>query len=210
MSGTQAGDVTERAQLDRPRAPVIRRPRPADGLDLARVTFLAGERVEMATIASRLDVSQATVYRWFGSRERLIERVLDEIAREFLAAARAQARGDGDERVLDYARGLMTVTVTLEPVRAFVEREPQLSLRLLLGEKGVIRRTLREALAGVVAETRSAAAAQALEDELDVLVEVAVALEWATFAIGDEPQIDHAMHIMRLILASHAGDGAGG
>ena len=210
MSGMQAGDATKRAQPARPRAPVIRRPRPADGMDLARVTFLAGERVEMATIASRLDVSQATVYRWFGSRERLIERVLDEIAREFLAAARAQARGDGDERVLDYARRLMTVTVTLEPVRAFVEREPQLSLRLLLGEKGVIRRTLREALAEVVAETRSAAAARALDDELDVLVEVAVALEWATFAIGDEPQIDHAMHIMRLILASHAGEAARG
>ena len=92
MSGMQAGDVTKRAQPARPRAPVIRRPRPADGMDLARVTFLAGERVEMATIASRLDVSQATVYRWFGSRERLIERVLDEIAREFLTAARARAR----------------------------------------------------------------------------------------------------------------------
>ena len=210
MAGREVGDVIDQVQVAGPLTPVIRRPRPADGLELARVTFLAGERVEMAGIASQLDVSQATVYRWFGSRERLIEQVLDEIAREFLAAARAQARGDGDERVLDFARTLMTVTVRLEPVRAFVEREPQLSLRLLLGEKGVIRGTLREALADVVAETRPPAAARALDDELDVLVEVAVALEWATFAIGDEPQIDHAMHIMRLILDSHAGDEAGG
>ena len=210
MAGRNAGEVIERAQVSGPLAPVIRRPRPTDGLKLARVTFLAGERVEMATIASQLDVSQATFYRWFGSRERLIEQVLDDIAREFLEAARAQARGDGDERVLDFARTLMTVTVTLEPVRAFVEREPQLSLRLLLGERGVVRRTLRDALAEVVAETRSPAAARALDDELDVLVGVAVALEWATFAIGDEPQIDHAMRIMRLILDSHAGEEAGG
>jgi len=186
--------------------PVIRRPRPADGLDLARATFLAGDRVEMASIASQLDMSQATVYRWFGSRERLLEQVLAEIAREFLADARAHARGEGDDRVLDFARRLMSVTATLPPVRAFVEREPQLSLRLLLGEKGVIRRTLRDALAEIVAETRPPAAARALDEDLDVLVEVAVALEWATFAIGDEPQIDHAIRIMRLILASHAGE----
>jgi AcrR family transcriptional regulator len=203
VAGGRAGNVVEREQGAAVTAPVIRRPRPSDGLDLARATFLAGERVEMGVIATQLDISQATVYRWFGSRERLIEQVLDAIAREFLAAAKDEAEGDGDERVLDFARRLMYVTVTLEPVRAFVEREPQLALRLMLGEKGAIRDTLREALAEVVAETRPPAAAVALDEELDVLVEVAVALEWATFAIGDEPQIDHAIHIMRLILAAH-------
>ena len=201
IAGRPAADVAELAQGT---APLIRRPRPADGLDLARTTFLSGERVEVAVIASRLDVSQATLYRWFGSRERMIEQVLDGIAREFLAATKEQSRGHGDERVLDFARRLMSVTVTLDPVRAFVEREPQLALRLLLGERGVIRSTLRDALAKIVFETRDAAAARALDDDLDLLVEVAVALEWATFAIGDEPQIDHAIQIMRLILESHS------
>jgi len=184
--------------------PVIRRPRPADALGLAEQTFLAGERIEMGAIAALLDVSQATIYRWFGSREQLIEQVIDQIAREFLAVTKAQAEGGGDERVLDFVRRMMEATVTLEPIRAFVEREPQLALRLLLGEAGLVRRTLRLALAEIVAETRSAERAEALEGELDLLVGVGVALEWATFAIGDEPQIDHAIHIMRVMLAAHS------
>jgi len=189
-------------------APIIRRPKPLDALDLAQTTFLAGERLEMGTIAAQLDISQATIYRWFGSRERLIEQVIDRIAREFLEATKAEAQGEGDAYVLDFVRRFMEVTVTLEPVRAFVEREPQLALRVLLGEAGVVRRTLRKALAEVIAETRSGAEARALDDDLDVLVAVSVALEWATLSIGDKPQIDHAIRIMRVMLAAGRADSA--
>jgi len=190
--------------------PIIRRPRPAHAVELARATFLASERVEMGALAGQLDISQATIYRWFGSRERLIEQVIDQIARDFLLATKAQAKGDGDERVLDFVRRFMETTASLEPVRAFVEREPQLALRLLLGEHGVLRSTLKQALAEMIAETRSAAAARALDADLDVLVEVGVALEWATFAIGDEPQIDHAIRIMRVMLAAGSRTQPGG
>jgi len=205
MAGTPTITVTD-DQRTRPLspAPIIRRPRPADAVDLAQAAFLAGERVEMATTAAQLDIAEATIYRWFGSRERLIEQVIDGIAREFIAATKARSQGEGDERVLNFARQFMEITVTLEPVRAFVEREPQLALRVLLGEAGVVRSTLRQALAEVIGETRPPEDAEALEAELDVLVEVGVALEWATFAIGDEPQIDHAIHIMRVLLAAHA------
>lgn len=182
--------------------PVIRRPRPRDALERAQMTFLAGERVEMGAIASELDISQATIYRWFGSRERLIEQVIDRIAQQFIASTKDEARGEGDARVLDFIRRFMDATVSLEPLRAFVQREPQLALRLILGEGGVVRRTLRGAVEDAIAETRSPEEAAALEGDLDVIVEVGVALEWATFAIGDQPQIDHAIHIMRVLLAA--------
>ena len=190
-------------QLRKGPGPVIRRPRPAHGLELAQRTFLACERVEMGALAAELDVSQATIYRWFGSREQLLEQVIDRTAREFLAVTRAEATGKGDARVLDFVRRFMEVTVTLDSVQAFVEREPQLALRLLLGEGGVIRSTLRDAVAEVVAETRSPEEAQALESEFDVIVEIGVALEWATFAIGDKPRIDHAIHVIGMLLAAH-------
>jgi AcrR family transcriptional regulator len=180
--------------------PIIRRPRAGDAVEIARDTFLAGKRVEMGVIAAQLDVSQATIYRWLGSREQLIERVLDQIVGEFLASTKAAAQGEGNERVLDFVRRFMEATVSLEPVRAFVKREPQLALRVILGEAGVIRRSLRTALAEAVSETRSESAAAALDGDLDALVEVGVALEWATFAIGDKPQIDHAIRIMRVML----------
>jgi len=185
-------------------APVIRRPKPADAIDLAQATFLAGDRIEISAVAAQLGLSQGTIYRWFGSREHLIEQVVDAVSRDFIAATKTEAEGEGDARVLDFVRRFMEVTVAVEPVRAFVEREPHLALRILLGEGGVVRRTLRETLAEIIAETRLPESARALDDELDVLVEVGVALVWATFAIGDRPQIDHAIHIMRVILAAHA------
>ncbi len=188
----------------RPDAPIIRRPRPADALDLAQATFLAGERIEISAVAAQLGLSQGTIYRWFGTREHLIEEVVDAVSRDFIAATMAEAEGEGDEHVLDFIRRFMDVTVTAEPVRAFVEREPQLALRVLLGEGGVVRRTLRQTLAEVIAESRSPQGAKALEDEIDILVEVGVSLVWATYAIGDRPQVDHAIHVMRLIFAAHA------
>jgi len=183
-------------------APVVRRPRPADGLELAYRTFLAGKRVEMGTIAVQLDVSQTTVYRWYGSREQLIEQVLERLARELLAKAGAEARGDGDERVLDFTRHLMQAAFKLQPVRAFVQREPQLALRLLLGESGVVRRTVTDALAEALAEARSPAQAGLLHDELALFVAIASSLQWATFAIGERPRMDDVIHLMRMMLAA--------
>jgi len=201
LQRTQAGTRTRPARSGG-EAPVIRRPRPADGLELAYDTFLAGKRVEMGTIAAQLDVSQTTIYRWYGSREHLIEQALERLARELLAEASAQARGEGDDRVLDFSRRLMQATFTLEPVRAFVQREPQLALRLLLGESGVVRRTVTDALAEALAEARSPALARALHDELDLCVAVASSLQWATFAIGDRPRFDDVIHMMRVMLAA--------
>ena len=83
MARTQATEApTVDTQIGAGRTtPIIRRPKPADALDLAQTTFLAGERVEMAMVAVGLDISQATIYRWFGTRERLIEQVLDRIVK---------------------------------------------------------------------------------------------------------------------------------
>src|SRR5271166_875709 len=84
--------------------PIFRRAQPQDGLDIAKATFLSGDRVDMGTLATQLATSRSTLYRWFGSREQLLEEVLVDLAREFSAAARAEAVGEGDERVVDFAR----------------------------------------------------------------------------------------------------------
>ena len=106
----------------------------------------------MGTIAAQLDVSEGTMYRWFGTREQLVERVLDQLAHEFFAITKAQARGTGDERVLDHVRRFMEATLAIKPIRTLVEREPRLALRVLLGEQGVLRHTLKQSLAEVIAE----------------------------------------------------------
>jgi AcrR family transcriptional regulator len=185
--------------------PIFRRPTPEDALDLARTAFLEGSRVEIGVLAAQLSISRVTLYRWFGTRDHLIEQVLVQLAGGFVAAGKAEAKGDGDERILDFIRQIMEATVSSEPLRSFVEREPQLALRLLIGGRGPVHDTIVQALSEVIAETHSAQHATALEHNVDVVVRVGTALQWGTLAIGEEPRTEEAVDILRVLLtAGHA------
>jgi AcrR family transcriptional regulator len=156
----------------------------------------------MNSLAVELNVSRATLYRWVRSREDLLSAVLDQLSGEFVAQARHEAKGTGDDRVLDFARRLMKSTVSYEPIRVFVSREPELALRLLLAHGGVVHRAAAQGLSQVLGETRSPEEAEALSGFIDAVVQIGTALQWATFAIGDEPQIERAVEVARIVLQS--------
>jgi AcrR family transcriptional regulator len=196
--------TTEPSQAEQPK-PIFRRPNPQDALDLARAAFLAGERVEIGVLAAQLSISRVTLYRWFGTRDKLIEQVLVQLAGVFAAAAEAEAEGVGDERILDFARRIMTATVHSQPLRGFVEREPQLALRLLIGERGGVHASITQALSDVVAQTYSPGRAKTLHHNIEVVVRVATALQWGTLAIGEEPKIEEAVEILRVLLNASQG-----
>jgi len=191
--------TTQPTQAQRP-TPIFRRPTPQDALDIARTAFLDDERVEIGVLAAQLSISRVTLYRWFGTREKLIEQVLVQLAGVFAAAAEGEAEGDGDERILDFTRRIMNATVHSQPLRGFVEREPQLALRLLIGERGEVHNRVLDALSDVVAHTYSPERAKALEHNIDVVVRVATALQWGTLAIGEEPKTEEAVEILRILL----------
>jgi AcrR family transcriptional regulator len=177
--------------------PIFRRPTPEDALDLARMAFLDKERVEIGSLAAQLSISRVTLNRWFGTRDKLIERVLVQLAGAFAADAEAEAEGDGEERILDFLRRLMDATVNSHPLRGFVAREPQLALRLLSSERGAVHERIAQALADVVAQAYSPERAKALEHNIDVIVRLGTALQWGTITIGEEPQTDEAVEILR-------------
>jgi len=186
----------------KPAAPIFRRPTRQDALDLARAAFLEETRVEIGVIAAQLSISRVTLYRWFGSREQLLEQLLIQLAGEFIEPARAEAQGDGDERVVDFARRIMNATAYFQPLRTFVEREPQLALRLLIGESGAVHGSIARALLDVVAETHSPQETRALEGQVHAIVRMATALQWSTLAIGDEPETELAVGMVRVLLAN--------
>jgi AcrR family transcriptional regulator len=177
--------------------PIFRRPTPEDALDLARTAFLDKERVEIGGLAVQLSISRVTLNRWFGTRDKLIERVLVQMAEAFAAEAEAEAEGDGEERILDFLRRLMNATVSSHPLRGFVEREPQLALRLLSSERGAVHERIAQALADVVAKSYSPERAKVLRHNIDVVVRLGAALQWGTITIGEEPKTDEAVEILR-------------
>lgn len=169
---------------------------------MARATFLSGERVDMGTLAARLATSRSTLYRWFGSREQLLEKLLLQLTGEFSAAARVEAEGEGDERVLDFGRRIMDATARFEPVRTFIAHEPQLALRLLIAERGAVHASIADTMLEVIAETHSEQETEVLRHHVHAVVEVAATLQWATVAIGEEPNTERAVDIVRVMLAA--------
>lgn len=202
-----SSDAAEIASPDAPavaarQLPTFRRATPKDALDVAQAAFLLGERVDMGTVASHLAISRATLYRWFASRDELLERMLVQLAGEFCSAALIGLDQEGDARVLEYARRLMTATAQFEPLGTFVAREPQLALRLLIGQRGAIHEAISEAMLAVVAESRDPEDVLALQPNIDLVVWVGTSLQWATLAAGEEPQTERAVDVLRALLAA--------
>ena len=98
----------------------------------------------------------------------------------------------------------MTATVHSQPLRGFVEREPQLALRLLIGERGGCPRRVVQALSDVVAQTHSPERAKALQHNIDVVVRVATSLQWANARDRRRARTEEAVEILRVLLTAGA------
>jgi AcrR family transcriptional regulator len=180
-----------------PTVPAFRRAKLEDAMEVARATFLHGERLDMGTLAAQLAVSRATLYRWCGSRELLHERILEQRAREFGEWARAETAGEDTERVLAALGLILEATAAAQPVRRFMEREPHLALRILTRRDGAVLRMLTDTLYEIAAETCAEVDRGRLRDEIDVAVHVGSTLQWASVAIGEEPPTDYILEILR-------------
>ena len=209
LDGCRYAFPMEAGQARRDAAPVpsrvLRRARPGDAVDFALDTFMSCERVDMQTLAARLDVSPATLYRWFGSRAQLLDHVCGRLTEQFSDAALRDAGGKGDERVCGYARHIMLASISSEPIRSFVAREQQVALRLFLRRDSAVHRLLAARTLELIAEGRPGAARSDLEETAHLIVQVATAMMWATFLVGDEPEPEATVEIIRTLLASRGG-----
>lgn len=184
--------------------PRFRRPTPDDAVRLARERFDAGEQLDLQRLARQLGVSRATVHRWFGTRDHLVTLVFAAIARDIAAGAEEQASGRGDERVLDAVRRMSAAAADHPALRVAAEREPGLSLRLVLDAEGPVRPQIAAAVRRLVAAAHPPGRARALDERLDLLVDAAIALQWATFAIGRQPDPERAVELARALLEPRA------
>lgn len=182
--------------------PVIAKADSAQALGIARQMFVAGERVDMRDLANRLDVGRSTLYRWVGDREQLISEVLADLSRHTWELARAGAKGRGLNRAIDVLRRFMTYTSDFLPLRDFVQREPELALRILLRENSPVSRVIRDGVSHAVAEHAPEIHAQVSREVLEAVAEACTALEWTPVIIGQTPNIERALALAKTILSS--------
>jgi len=121
-----------------------RRGRPAaasreDVLHLALNRYLHGERVDVQAIAVELGLGRTTIYRWFGSREGLIDETVAWAAEPLFDEARAGAKGRGGDALLDTFDRINRALAAAPALRSFLELERD-ALRMLTSSGGVIHR----------------------------------------------------------------------
>jgi AcrR family transcriptional regulator len=176
--------------------PRLERPTRQHALDFARMLFLRGERVDMNALSEALGIGRTTLYRWVGDRERLIGEVLAELTDTAWDYATSQAEGEGVERAMDSGRRFMEVTANFDPLRQFVDREPQLALRVLLTPDGLVAQRIRARFQRAY-EENVPEGAEINPELIDIAVQAGTALEWAPTAIGGEPEIERASRLIR-------------
>jgi len=163
--------------------------------------FEAGERIDVLAVARRLGVSRATMHRWFGTRDELLSAVFDRVADDFVAAAEESAEGEGDERMLDFSRRLAASSAVFAPLTEITQHEPGVALRLLLALDGPVRPKVGEAIRRMLGATRSARELKRLDATIDLYVDAAMSLQWATVTAGGQPEPERVVVLGRALLA---------
>lgn len=164
--------------------------------------FLASERVDMQSLAAELGVGRATLYRWFGDREKLLGIVLWRLSHQTLEWLAAQDDPEDSTHVLASIAAFMQVTSEFAPLRHFLTAEPAMALRVLLERDGTLITELaawaeqRLAIAGFGTASGEPSSAELAE----VLVSVTSTYCWARIIAGGEADIDGAMHAARILL----------
>jgi AcrR family transcriptional regulator len=124
---------------------------PADVFAAAAGAYAAGRRLDMQSLAMRLGVGRATLYRRAGNRERLLDEVLWWRGRRLLAdQVRATRERDGVARITAVIVGVLRSIERDRALRAFVETDPETALRILTGTRSTVQRGMSGALENLV------------------------------------------------------------
>ena len=180
---------------------------PIDVFREARRRFLGGQRLDMGELAGDMGISRATLYRWVGDREQLLGEILWSLAESGLAESRAHADSHaadkGADWVTKFTARFMELTAGFEPIRRFVEVEPDAGLRVLTSKRGVTQGRLINALRAVLEEKSSTGQMRLRLDAADlayVIVRISESFIWREFITGEEPDLARAADVIRVLL----------
>lgn len=181
---------------------------PLDALREARRRFLKGERLDMGELATALGISRATLYRWVGDRDQLLGEVLWSFAEPGLEDARKYAdrtaKDNGVDWVVRFNAHFVRATASFEPIRTFLESEPDAGLRILTSNRGIAEGRLIDELKKTLEERAAAGHLELKLDAADLayaIVRISESFIWREFITGEKPDLDRASDIVRVLLS---------
>jgi AcrR family transcriptional regulator len=179
------------------------RPTPLDAFKLARRRFLAAERVDMSALADELQINRVTLYRWVGSRDRLLVEVIWSLARRTLDNIEAEADDAGPERIVRVVTRFLEDVIANPGMQRWLAEEGESAMRLLTrGESGFQPRLI-DAMHDLLTEQADAGALDLPVDLREVAYVIVRLIESYTYLdliTGEQPDARRAEPILRLLL----------
>jgi AcrR family transcriptional regulator len=198
--------------LQRQLAGATTRPSALDAFRLARRTFLRGDRLDMQALARALNVDRATLYRWVGSRERLLSEVLWSLIDPTLRNLRKACGNASPPAALSPAAAVITGTVRevmANPgMQRFLDREGELALRLLTTKASGFENRLISLIRELVEEEAAAGrltASVPLDDLPYVLVRIMESYIYLGLITGEHPDPNRAARVISALLPAGPG-----
>jgi len=179
------------------------RPTALDAFLLARRTFLAGERVDMSALAAQLGVNRVTLYRWVGSREKLLVEVIWSLASQTLKNEIRRTRKTGSDRIVTIVGRFVDATLSNPGFSRFLADEGELAMRLLTRRDMDFQPRLIEAVEKLLGEEAKAKRIDLSADLHDVaytMVRIVESYIYLDLITGEEPDARRAQAMFRLLL----------
>ena len=167
-------------------------------------TFVAGQRLDMRSLARRLSMARATLYRRAGNREQLLDELLWWRARRLLVEqVQASAGLAGTERLVAAIGGVLRAIARDRPLRAFLESDPETALRLLTGVRSTVHRGMASALEKLIDLERDRGCFEASLDTPTLayaIVRISEGFLYADVVADRAPDIDRACTVIEALL----------
>jgi len=179
------------------------RPTALDAFLRARRKFLAGERIDMSALALELGVNRVTLYRWVGSREKLLVEVIWSLAEKTMRNEVKRSRRRGSERIVAIVGRFIAATLSNPGFARFLADEGEMAMRLLtrrdMDFQPRLIEAVRELLEEEVAAGRMDLPAE-LHDVAYTMVRIIESYIYLDLIIGEKPDAKRAEAILRLLL----------
>jgi AcrR family transcriptional regulator len=179
------------------------RPAAADALRLARRRFLAPERLDMSALAGDLGVNRVTLYRWVGSRDKLLVEVVWSLAERTLATVDGVAGETGADRVVGVVTRFLDTVITNPGMQRWLAEEGEHAMRLLTRHETDFQPRLIGAIEALLAEETDAGRLNVpvdLHELAYVIVRLIESYTYLDLITGEQPDARRAEPILRMLL----------
>ena len=168
-------------------------------------TYASGRRLDMQSLAKRLGVGRATLYRRAGNREDLLDEVIWWRARRMVTLQLLSAGNEsGADRIAAVVGGVLRRVEADKPLRLFIQSDPDTALRILTGRASVTAAGLTAALERLIDLERSRGCFDA---ELDTsalayaIMRISEGFLYADVLADRVPDSGRAVAVIRALLA---------